>query len=125
MCHHVPAFCLIAVRLHAVEQSVATTPLPRARCEYRFIAVNLDSSRRRAAQARLKSQLRETVRTQILDAAEELIAARGFQSAPLALIARRAGVAVGTLYNYFADRDAMIRALFESRRAVLRPKLVA
>src|SRR5262249_52018830 len=38
---------------------------------------------------------------------------------------RRAGVAVGTLYNYFTDRDALIRALFESRRATLRPQLRA
>jgi AcrR family transcriptional regulator len=95
------------------------------RDEYRFIIVNLDSSRRRTAQARLKSQLRETVRAQILDAAEELIASRGLHGAALAQIAKRAGVAVGTLYNYFADRDAMIRALFESRRAALRPKLLA
>ena len=87
--------------------------------------MNLDSSRKRTAQAKLKSQLRETVRAQILDAAEELIAARGLHGAALAQIAKRAGVAVGTLYNYFADRDAMIRALFDSRRAMLRPKLQA
>jgi AcrR family transcriptional regulator len=73
----------------------------------------------------LKTQLREAVRAQILDAAEELIAARGLHGAGLAQIARNAGVAVGTLYNYFEDRDAMIRALFETRRAVLRPKLLA
>ena len=72
----------------------------------------------------LKSQLREAVRAQILDAAEELIAARGLHGAALAQIARKAGVAVGTLYNYFADRDAMIRALFESRRATLRPQVL-
>jgi AcrR family transcriptional regulator len=113
--------------------------------EYRFIAVNLDSPKRRAAasatrsQARrpagraprapqvraLKTQLREAVRAQILDAAEELIAARGLHGAGLAQIARNAGVAVGTLYNYFDDRDAMIRALFESRRGTMRPKLLA
>jgi AcrR family transcriptional regulator len=87
--------------------------------------VNLDSSRKRTAQAKLKNQLRETVRAQILDAAEEMIAARGLHGAALAQIAKRAGVAVGTLYNYFADRDAMIRALFDSRRAMLRPKLQA
>lgn len=87
--------------------------------------MNLDSSRKRTAQAKLKNQLRETVRAQILDAAEELIAARGLHGAAIAQIAKRAGVAVGTLYNYFADRDAMIRALFESRRAILKPKLQA
>jgi len=73
----------------------------------------------------LRSQLREAVRAAILDAAEELIATRGLSGAGLLMIARRAGVAVGTLYNYFADREALIRALFETRRAALRPKLLA
>ena len=31
-------------------------------------------------------------------------------------IARRAGVSVGTLYNHFADRDALLSALFSARR---------
>jgi AcrR family transcriptional regulator len=73
----------------------------------------------------LRTQVREAVRGQILDAAEELIAARGLHGAPLAQIAKRAGVAVGTLYNYFTDRDAMVRALFETRRSTLRPLLHA
>jgi AcrR family transcriptional regulator len=99
--------------------------------------VNLDSSRRRArrakpvltARAELRSQvrrtLRETVRASILDAAEELIGKHGLHAAGLAQIAKRAGVAVGTLYNYFSDRDALIRGLFETRRATLRPRLLA
>jgi AcrR family transcriptional regulator len=109
-----------------------------ATSECRFITVNLDSSRRRARRARapqvapraeLRSQMRrtvrETVRVAILDAAEELIARHGLHDAALVQIARRAGVAVGTLYNYFTDRDALIRALFESRRATFRPRLLA
>jgi len=78
-----------------------------------------------SAKAQLRTQLRETVKTAILEAAEELIAANGLSAAPLAQIAKRAGVAVGTLYNYFADRDALIAALFEMRRATLRPALRA
>jgi AcrR family transcriptional regulator len=73
----------------------------------------------------LRSQLRESVSIAILEAAEDLIAAKGLQGAPLAQIAKRAGVAVGTLYNYFEDRDALIRALFEMRRATLHPQLRA
>ncbi|MDB4962620.1 MAG: TetR family transcriptional regulator [Myxococcales bacterium] len=76
-----------------------------------------------SSKQQLRAQLRETVQVAILDAAEELIADRGLHAAPLAQIARRAGVAVGTLYNYFADREAMIVALFENRRAQLRPAL--
>ena len=73
----------------------------------------------------MRETVRETVRVAILDAAEELIAKHGLHSAALLQIARRAGVAVGTLYNYFTDRDALIRGLFESRRATLRPRLLA
>lgn len=73
----------------------------------------------------MRRTVRETVRVAILDAAEELIARHGLHDAPLLLIARRAGVAVGTLYNYFTDRDALIRGLFESRRATLKPRLLA
>jgi len=100
--------------------------------------VNLDSSRRRARRARparpaarreLRNQMRRTVRATvrlaILDAAEELIARHGLHAAALVQIARRAGVAVGTLYNYFTDRDALIRGLFEARRATFRPRLLA
>jgi AcrR family transcriptional regulator len=87
--------------------------------------VNLDSSRRRSPKPReaLRSQVRETVRAAILDAAEELIALKGLHGAGLAQIAKKAGVAVGTLYNYFEDRDALVRGLFETRRATLRPKV--
>lgn len=106
--------------------------------ESRFTNVNLDSSRTRArrvkpvrsvARTGLQSQMRRTaratVRVAILDAAEELIARHGLHAAALVQIAKRAGVAVGTLYNYFTDRDALIRGLFESRRATLRPQLLA
>jgi AcrR family transcriptional regulator len=109
--------------------------------ECKFTSVNLDSSRRRARRGRprraarvapraeLHSQVRrtvrETVRLAILDAAEELIARHGLHDAALVQIARRAGVAVGTLYNYFTDRDALIGALFETRRATFRPRLLA
>src|ERR1044071_4154202 len=103
--------------------------------ECRFIDVNLDSSRRarrprpqrggRNQLRQMRESMRETVRVAILDAAEELIARHGLHSAALLQIAKRAGVAVGTLYNYFTDRDALIRGVVESRRATLRPRLLA
>ena len=73
----------------------------------------------------MRRTARESVRLAIIDAAEELIAKHGLHDAALVQIARRAGVAVGTLYNYFTDRDALIRGLFESRRATFRPRLLA
>ena len=78
-----------------------------------------------SAKASFRTQLRETARAAILDAAEELIATRGLQGAPLVQIAKRAGIAVGTLYNYFTDRDALVQALFDARRATLRPLIRA
>ncbi|HTL33547.1 MAG TPA: TetR/AcrR family transcriptional regulator [Kofleriaceae bacterium] len=78
-----------------------------------------------SVRSQLRSQLRESVKVAILEAAEDLIAANGLAGAPLAQIAKKAGVAVGTLYNYFEDRDALIRGLFEMRRATLHPELRA
>lgn len=90
--------------------------------------MNLDSSRRRGpkpVRQTLRFQQREAARAAIVDAAEELIAERGLHQTALVEIAKRAGVAVGTLYNYFADRDDLVRGLFETRRQTLRPILQA
>jgi AcrR family transcriptional regulator len=67
--------------------------------------------------------MRETATAAILDAVEELANERGFEQTSIAAIAERAGVAVGTLYNYFPDRDGMFAALFEVRRAALAPRI--
>lgn len=48
-------------------------------------------------------------------AAEEVFAEQGLHSAHVGDIARRAGVAVGTLYNYYEDRDALLAALLSER----------
>ena len=80
---------------------------------------------KQTASSLLRTQVRETVQAAILDAAEERIALQGLHATSLVEIAKAAGVAVGTLYNYFEDRDAMVRALFETRRATLRPKVLA
>src|SRR5689334_25449079 len=64
---------------------------------------------------RLRDRFRkETVRS-VLAAAEEVFAAEGLHQASMAQIAERAGVAVGTLYNHFKDRDALLKALLEER----------
>ncbi|NUS71889.1 MAG: helix-turn-helix transcriptional regulator [Corynebacteriales bacterium] len=48
----------------------------------------------------------------ILEAARDAVAERG-ADAPMALIARRAGVGVGTLYRRFPDRSTLLAALAE------------
>jgi AcrR family transcriptional regulator len=65
---------------------------------------------------RLRERLREETARAILDAAEQEFAADGLHGARMEAIAARAGVAVGTLYNHFADRDALVAALARSRR---------
>jgi AcrR family transcriptional regulator len=53
-------------------------------------------------------------RARILTAAAEMFAAEGID-VPLDEIARRAGVGTGTFYRHFADRDALLDALFDER----------
>lgn len=50
-------------------------------------------------------------RRDIMEAALELIAERGFHGAPIAEIAGRAGVAAGTIYRYFESKDILINEL--------------
>lgn len=68
--------------------------------------------------------MRETVRRAILDAVEEVAGQHGVEGASAAAIAERAGVAVGTLYNYFADREELLAAWLRMRRAEIVPRLV-
>lgn len=77
------------------------------------------------ARTRLRSRLRAEVASAILDAAEELFTTQGVHHTQMTAIARKAGVAVGTLYNYHVDRDALVTALFETRRAALLPRMEA
>ena len=51
-------------------------------------------------------------REEILRASLELIAEHGFHGAPMSMIADRAGVAAGTIYRYFENKDALIIALY-------------
>ena len=72
-----------------------------------------------AAQPDLRQRIRETTVQAILTAAEEVFAGKGLHGAHMGEIAALAGVAVGTLYNHFTDRDALLAGLLEARRAEL------
>lgn len=63
----------------------------------------------------LRERFRREVATAIATAAEEVFAEEGVHSAHVGHIAKRAGVAVGTLYNHFEDRDALLAALLKER----------
>jgi AcrR family transcriptional regulator len=48
----------------------------------------------------------------ILAAALELFVARGFYGTAVPAVAERAGVAAGTIYHYFASKEALVNALY-------------
>jgi AcrR family transcriptional regulator len=56
----------------------------------------------------IRKQLVEARRAQILDAAASIIAAKGFHRATTKDIATAAGVAEGTIYNYFEGKDDLL-----------------
>jgi AcrR family transcriptional regulator len=72
---------------------------------------------------RLKDRFREETGQAVLGAAEELFAHHGLHGASMAQIAERAGVAVGTLYNHFKDRETLLEALLDQRRSELLHRL--
>lgn len=55
---------------------------------------------------------------QILTAAVEVFAERGFHRTRVSDIAKRAGVAYGLIYHYFESKDAVLNAVFENNWAV-------
>lgn len=51
-------------------------------------------------------------REAVIHATLELVAEHGFHGTPMALVAERAGVAAGTIYRYFDNKDDLIRETF-------------
>lgn len=63
----------------------------------------------------------EDTRSDIMQAALDLIVEQGFHGAPVAEIAEKAGVAAGTIYRYFVSKDFLITELHRE----LEEKIVA
>jgi len=64
-----------------------------------------------------QSRAEQTVAT-ILEAAALILETKGFDGLNTNLVAQRAGVSVGTLYQYFPNKDAMIVSLSKREGAV-------
>ena len=62
-------------------------------------------------------ELQEQRRRQILRAAGQCFAEKGFHQASMAEIAKAAGLSMGLLYRYFANKDALVMAFAEMSRA--------
>ncbi|MBS2023441.1 MAG: TetR/AcrR family transcriptional regulator [Deltaproteobacteria bacterium] len=67
----------------------------------------------------MRDQLKLLAADAILTAAERVFIEEGLHAAKMEHIAARAGVAVGTLYNHFGDRAALLTALINRRRDAL------
>lgn len=64
----------------------------------------------------MRDRLRAVTRDALLRASEQIFAERGIDGARIEDIAARAGVAVGTIYNYFGDSGELLNALIVARR---------
>lgn len=67
----------------------------------------------------MQMQNREAYRDAILDAAERVLVSGNFREAKVVDIAEQAGVSVGTLYNYFSNKEEVLESLFERGRSQL------
>jgi AcrR family transcriptional regulator len=74
---------------------------------------------------KLRERLRRETAAEIIVAAEEIFADSGLAKAHVEDIARRAGVAVGTLYNYYKDRDALLAATLTLRIQEMNAEMTA
>lgn len=61
-----------------------------------------------SAQDPIRQQLIAARRSQILDAATKVFAEKGFHRASTKEIAKTAGIAEGTIYNYFASKSDLV-----------------
>jgi AcrR family transcriptional regulator len=56
-------------------------------------------------------QIRAEKRTIIMDAAIEVFAEKTFQGASISMIAQKAGISKGLLYNYFESKEALLKEI--------------
>ena len=81
------------------------------------IARRATKSRPRVLRQALQEHTRAAYREAILAAAEKIILRDGYLSAKMADIAEATGVSVGTLYNYFDSKEAVLLALSDHHKA--------
>lgn len=60
-------------------------------------------------------------RNQILDSAAKVFADKGFHPTTIKDIAREAGIADGTIYNYFENKTALLFGIFDRMRESIQP----
>lgn len=70
-----------------------------------------------------RAQNKQANREAILDAARYCFLADGYDAITIRDIIRRSGLAAGTFYNYFPDKESVFRALVESRLGVIQERI--
>jgi AcrR family transcriptional regulator len=83
--------------------------------------VSSTTRRRRAVSAEDKSHRRD----EIMAAAKEVFARKGFHDTTIADIAKRAGLAYGSIYWYFDSKDELFHALMAVEEGALRSHIAA
>ena len=75
--------------------------------------MNSDSESQQQGQNGRSSRKRARTRAELLAAARQVFALRGYHEASIAEITRTADVGVGTFYLHFRDKDELFRTLLE------------
>ncbi len=70
-----------------------------------------------------REQTKQRNRSAILRAAQAVFAESGYEGSSIRDVVRRTGLAAGTFYNYFPDKQSLLRALIENRADELRGRL--
>ena len=65
---------------------------------------------------RVTAETKAATRQRIVDASRQLFAAKGFEASTTRDIADAAGVASGTLFNYFVTKEAILSSLAADAR---------
>jgi AcrR family transcriptional regulator len=63
--------------------------------------------------ARRRAEIKEAIRTEIVAAALSLFQTKGFEATTTKAIARKAGIAEGTVFNYFKSKEDIALYFFE------------
>ena len=70
-----------------------------------------------------RAQTKAHNRRAILDAAQEIFTEIGYGAASIRDVVRRSGLAAGTFYNYFPDKESVFQAVLEEHTTELRRRL--